>query len=104
MSQTKNNISILGCGNIGSAIAFGLIESESIKLKNLKLKVLKNKLIVYIPEKDKAILTLKKILTQVNNNKDELILADIRKPSLAEVFSTLTENDQKKRKKAKRKA
>lgn len=35
MSQTKNNISILGCGNIGSAIAFGLIESESIKPKNI---------------------------------------------------------------------
>ncbi|MEK6934649.1 MAG: ABC transporter ATP-binding protein [Nanoarchaeota archaeon] len=69
------------------------------KLKGLQLDTDGNKLIIYVPEKDNPIKVLKRILSWINKDKQKVIMADIRRPSLTEVFSDLTKNVKKGKKK-----
>ncbi len=68
------------------------------KLEGYKCKIINNKLIVYISRNENAVKVLKKILTFVEKNKDKIVLADIKKPSLNEIFSELTNNVKNKKK------
>ncbi len=71
---------------------------DYIKLtKGSKAKRSGSKLILYTQENDKAIDILKRIITRAKQRKDEIILADIKKPSLTEVFNTITKNVAKKK-------
>ena len=67
------------------------------KLKGMKGRLLKNKLIVYAQDKRKAINILKKLLNLVEAHNDDIVFADIMRPSLSEVFHILTKNVSKKR-------
>lgn len=69
------------------------------KLRSFKTEVKENKLIIYVSKNIKPSTVLKKVLTMVEKNNDKIVLADIRKPSLREVFSSLTKNAKKNTKK-----
>ena len=65
-------------------------------LSSFKTVVENGRLIIYVPSKKNSIDLLKKVLTMVERNNDHIILADIRKPNLGEVFSILTKNVKRK--------
>jgi len=73
------------------------------KLKNMNVKTLSNKLIVSIPPHLNAVKILKELLTLAEHNRDEIICADIKKPTLSEVFATLTKYGKNKTKGKRRK-
>ena len=67
------------------------------KLRGLQLNIDGNKMVVYVPEKQNSVAILKKILSWVSKDGQKVVLADIRKPSLTEVFSNLIKNDKKRK-------
>ena len=67
------------------------------KLKGLQLNIDGSKMVVYIGEKDRSIEVLKKILSWVSKDGQKVIMADIRKPNLTEVFSNLLKNGKKRK-------
>ncbi len=74
-----------------------VLESRDYKryaqsLQNLEMEVKENKLVIYVPAREKAIQVLKRVLSLVERYKDNILLADIRKPSLEDVFEKITKN------------
>ncbi len=68
------------------------------KLRGLQFNIDGNRMVVYVPEKDNSIEILKKILSWVSKDGQKVVMADIRKPNLSEVFSSLIKNDKKRKK------
>ena len=68
----------------------GNYEKYKTNLKSYKTVIENNKLIVQLAKNENSVSALKKILNLVEKNKDKIVFADIRKPSLSEVFSGLT--------------
>lgn len=68
------------------------------KLKKYSMHIRNGKLIIHIKNTEKAIKVLKTLLGWIERNKDKIILADIRRPSLEEVFQELTKNVKKSKK------
>ncbi len=62
------------------------------KLRSFKPIVKDNKLIINVPAGGKSPKLLKMLLGMVEKNSDKVILADVRKPSLSEVFSNIIKN------------
>ena len=62
------------------------------KLKSFKAKSINGRLVIYIPKRGQAVKILKKILSLVEKNKDKVEFADIRKPSLNEIFARIIKN------------
>src|SRR3989344_990800 len=67
------------------------------KLRGLQLNIDGNKMVVYVPEKQNSVTILKKILSWVSKDGQKVVLADIRKPNLTEVFSNLIKDDKKRK-------
>lgn len=67
------------------------------KLRGLQLNIDGNKMVVYVPEKQNSVTILKKILSWVSKDGQKVVLADIRKPNLTEVFSNLIKDGKKRR-------
>lgn len=76
----------------------GNYEKYKKQLNGFKTTVLHSRFIVHVPKNQNSVKILKKILGLVEKNKDKIILADIKKPNLSEVFSNLTRNAKKSKK------
>lgn len=67
-------------------------------LGKARASVEENKLIVSLPKREDAVKVLKRILSLILKQKDKIVFADIRKPSLTEVFDVLIKNAKKSKK------
>jgi len=73
------------------------------KLRKFRAKATNGRLVIYVPSRGQAVKILRKILSLVEKNNDKVEFADIRKPSLNEIFAHIIKNvkDTKKREKGK---
>ena len=64
-----------------------------------KTRIVNDRLVVYVPENKRATKVLRKILSNIEKNRDKVIYVDIRKPTLSEIFTHLIENAEENKKK-----
>ncbi len=69
------------------------------RLRKFKPKLIGGRLVIYVPRRGYAVKLLRKILSLVEKDGDRIIYADIRRPSLSEVFTHIIEHAQNTEKK-----
>jgi len=69
------------------------------KLKGFKPKIVDGRLVIYVPVRGKAAQILRSILSLVERQGDHVVFADIRRPSLSKIFTSIIENSQNAKKK-----